>query len=64
LRTNIDLDDDLIAKAMKVSGAKTKREAVHRGLEALIQHADQRKMLKFRGKVAWEGNLDELRRDR
>jgi Arc/MetJ family transcription regulator len=64
LRTNIDLDDDLIAKAMRASGAKTKREAVHRGLEALIRNADQRKMLKFRGKVAWEGDLNELRRDR
>jgi Arc/MetJ family transcription regulator len=64
MRTNIDLDDRLIAKAMKASGSTTKREAVHRGLEALIRHQAQLKMLRLRGKLDWQGDLDQMRRGR
>jgi Arc/MetJ family transcription regulator len=61
VRTNIEIDDALMKKAMKMSGAKTKREAVERGLEALIRQSAQHELLKLRGKLHWEGDLDEMR---
>lgn len=61
MRTNIVIDDQLIAEAMKASGCKTKKEAVDRGLQLLVQRSRQRDIRKLRGKVHWEGNLDEMR---
>lgn len=63
MRTNIVIDDDLIARAMRLSGATTKREAVQRGLELLVRLKQQEKIRSLRGKLHWEGNLDEMRRD-
>jgi Bacterial antitoxin of type II TA system, VapB len=37
--TNIDIDEDLIAQAMQVSGARTKREAVDRALREMVARA-------------------------
>lgn len=61
MRTNIVIDDQLIAEAMKVAGYKTKKDAVDRGLRLLVQRSRQRDIRKLRGKVRWEGNLDEMR---
>ena len=61
MRTNIDIDDELMAEAMRLSGKKTKKETVamlvrsRRGAEALRA---------LRGKVEWEGDLDAMRRDK
>jgi Arc/MetJ family transcription regulator len=63
MRTNIVIDDNLIARAMRLSGAATKREAVQRGLELLVRLKQQEKIRSLRGKLHWEGNLDEMRRD-
>ncbi len=63
MRTNIDIDDSLMQKAMKLSKAKTKKEAVEQALKALIQREQQRKILKLKGNVTWEGNLAEMRND-
>ena len=63
MRTNIDIDDRLMQKAMKLSKAKTKKEAVEEALKALIQREQQRKILKLKGNVTWEGNLAEMRND-
>lgn len=63
MRTNIEIDDALIADAMKASGARTKRAAVEEGLRALIRLERQKGMLKLRGKINWVGDLDEMRRD-
>ncbi|HNU12443.1 MAG TPA: type II toxin-antitoxin system VapB family antitoxin [Rubrivivax sp.] len=64
MRTNIVIDDKLIAEAMKASGAKTKKEAVERGLQALLQLSRQAELRKLRGKVQWQGDLEAMRRDR
>lgn len=64
MRTNIDIDDKLMADALKASGKKTKREAVEEALRALIQLRAQRQIRKYRGKLKWEGSLDEMRRDK
>lgn len=64
MRTNIELDDALIAKAMKISGAQTKRAAVDAGLRLLVQMDAQSSIRKLRGKVKWEGDLEASRLDR
>jgi len=61
MRTNIVIDDRLMERAMRASGLKTKRAAVEAGLELLIRVKAQAGLRRLRGKVSWEGNLDELR---
>jgi Arc/MetJ family transcription regulator len=64
VRTNIEIDDQLIREALRVSGLKTKRAAVDAGLRALIRLNRQKKILDLAGKVHWEGNLAESREGR
>jgi Arc/MetJ family transcription regulator len=65
MRTNIVIDDELMKRAMRVSGASTKREAVERGLELMVRLAEQEKSVgSLRGKLHWEGDLTAMRRDR
>ena len=64
-RTNIELDDALIAKAMRLTGARTKREAVDIALRRLVDKGTlYRAVLRLRGKLAWDGNVDAWRSDR
>lgn len=63
MRTNIEIDDTLMAEAMRASGATTKRQAVEEGLRTLIRLQRQQGILKLRGKINWVGDLDEMRRD-
>jgi Arc/MetJ family transcription regulator len=63
VRTNIVIDDQLMAEALKVSGARTKRQAVEEGLRLLIHLRSQEQIRKLRGKVHWTGDLDAMRRD-
>ena len=64
MRTNIVIDDKLIEQAMKASGLPTKKAAVEAGLYLLIQVKSQGGVRRLRGKVKWQGNLDELRSTR
>lgn len=61
MRTNIVIDDELMADALKASGLHTKKEAVEEGLKALIKLRKQADIRKLRGKLKWEGNLDDMR---
>ena len=63
MRTNIEIDDALMAEAMAVSGAKTKREVVEEALRSFVKLDRQRGILRLRGKINWVGDLDEMRRD-
>jgi Arc/MetJ family transcription regulator len=63
MRTNIEIDDRLMKDALKVTGAKTKKEAVELGLKSLVDLKRQEQGRLLRGKIQWEGNLDEMRRD-
>jgi Arc/MetJ family transcription regulator len=63
MRTNIVIDDELMARVLEATGLKTKREAVEEGLKLLLKRSAQREILKLRGKIKWEGDLDEMRRD-
>jgi Arc/MetJ family transcription regulator len=64
MRTNIVINDQLIEKAMKKTGLKTKRATVEAGLKLLIQIKAQSRMRRLRGKVEWVGDLDEMRAGR
>jgi Arc/MetJ family transcription regulator len=64
MRTNIDIDDDLMRQAIRLGGAATKKATVETALRLLIQTRSQVGMRRFRGKVKWEGNLEESRRGR
>ena len=64
MRTNIVIDNELMDRVLQETGIKTKREAVERGLKLLLQRAEQmNKIRALRGKIHWEGDLDEMRRD-
>jgi antitoxin ParD1/3/4 len=56
MRTNIDIDDDLMARAMEAGPYKTKKDAVEAGLKLLARQAAYREILKWRGKLKWEGD--------
>jgi Arc/MetJ family transcription regulator len=64
MRTNIDIDDDLMREAIAVTGDPTKRAVVERALRLLIQTHSQVSVRELRGKVAWKGDLAESRRSR
>ena len=61
VRTNIEIDDKLMKDALKVTGAKTKREAVELGLRTLVQLRAQEKARELKGKITWEGDLNAIR---
>jgi len=63
MRTNIVIDDKLMADAIKVSGARSKREVVELGLRALLQLGQQSEVRPLRGQVQWTGDLAAIRRD-
>jgi Arc/MetJ family transcription regulator len=63
MRTNIVIDDTLMDDALKLTGLKTKREAVELGLKTLIRLKHQEEIRRFRGKLRWDGDLDEMRTD-
>lgn len=64
VRTNIVIDDQLMDQALILSGFKTKRETVEEALRLLISLKSQAKIRDFRGKLNWEGNLNEMRTDK
>ncbi len=63
MRTNIDIDDTLMAEAMKFTQAKTKKEAVVIALQDLVRRKRQLGMLKFMGKIQGDWDIDTGRRD-
>lgn len=64
MRTNIDIDDELMRQAMRSSGSQTKRAVVEEGLRLLVQTRGQRGIRRLRGKVKWEGDLEQSRTGR
>ena len=64
MRTNIEIDDQLMARAMRSSCAPTKRAAVEEALRLLVKTHAQTAIRQLKGKVQWEGDLDQSRRSR
>ena len=61
MRTNIIIDDALMNEALRLTGAKTKKEAVELGLRAVVQIKRQERIKGYRGKLKWDGDLDNMR---
>ncbi len=64
MRTNIEIDDGLMRRAMRTGRGRTKRAVVEAGLELLVQTHSQARIRRLRGKVRWIGDLNELRQGR
>jgi len=64
MRTNVVIDDQLMETALKVSGCRTKKEAVEAGLHLLVRFSRQKNIRNFRGKLKWTGDLDQMRTDK
>jgi Arc/MetJ family transcription regulator len=63
-RTNIDLDDQLVEEGLRVFKCKTKKELIHLALQELLKTEKRKEILKLRGQLQWEGDLEETRRSR
>ena len=61
MRTNIVLDDELVAEAQRITGARTKREVVELALRELVAREKRLGVLALRGRVRWEGDLEVSR---
>ncbi|MEM1412780.1 MAG: type II toxin-antitoxin system VapB family antitoxin [Pseudomonadota bacterium] len=61
MRTNIVIDDELMAEAQRLSGIGTKRETVEQALRLFVRLQRQASVRAQRGKLSWEGDLDDLR---
>ena len=65
MRTNIEIDDELMAKAIAATGLKTKKAVVEEALKLLVRLRAQARIKEARGKLtSWEGSIDEMRTDR
>jgi Arc/MetJ family transcription regulator len=64
MRTNIDIDDALMAEAMEATGTTTKKAAVEAALTEMIRRKRQRDVLKSFGTIDWQGDLNEMRLDK
>lgn len=64
MRTNIVIDDKLMKDTLRMTGLKTKREAVELGLRTLLRLRKQAEIRQFRGKLNWQGDLDSMRLDK
>jgi Arc/MetJ family transcription regulator len=64
MRTNIVIDDELMSSVMKLTGIRTKREAVEMGLKTLLRLQKQENIKNYRGKLDWVGDLDDMRSDK
>ena len=61
MRTNIVIDDQLMADALKATGLTTKKEAVELGLKLLVKQNQQQELRSLKGKLHWEGDLADMR---
>lgn len=63
-RTNVILDDELVAECQQVTGIKTRRSLINHALEELLRHEQQKKVLDLKGTIRWEGDLAAWRKGR
>ena len=64
MRTNIEIDDKLMADAQRLSGLPTKKAVVEEALRLLVRMKNQSRIRELYGKIEWEGDLDAMRRDK
>ena len=63
MRTNIEIDDKLMMDTLRATGLKTKREAVELGLRTLLRLRQQEEIRRYRGQLAWQGDLGAMKTD-
>ena len=61
MRTNVVLDEKLVTSCQKATGIKTKKELINHALQELLRHKSQKRILELKGKINWEGDLNEWR---
>ena len=64
MRTNVVIDDQLMEKALELSGFNTKKDAIEAGLKLLVKFSSQARIKDLRGKLKWYGDLDKMRTDK
>ena len=63
-RTNIELNEQLVNEAMRLTNKKTKKDVVNYAIEELVRKLKRKNILELEGKVGWSGNLEETRKSR
>ena len=63
MRTKVVIDDQLMERALRSSGCRTKRAAIESGLRLLVQVNSQKKLRSLKGKINWDGDLERMRMD-
>ena len=63
-RTNVVLDEKLVQDCIKATGIKTQKALIDHALRELLRHENQIRILELKGRISWDGNLDEWRQDR
>jgi len=61
MRTNIELDDQLVKQALQISKLRTKKDVVHEALKQYVASLKRKKLLSLRGEDTWEGDLEQMR---
>lgn len=61
MRTNIDINDELLKEALALSNAKTKKEVVEQALENYVRMMNRKQILEWPGKIHWDGDLEQMR---
>ena len=64
MRTNVVIDDELMAEALESTGLSTKKAVIEEALRTLVRLRKQEKVRSLRGKLQWEGDLNTLREGR
>lgn len=63
-RTNVELDEKLVSDGMRLTGIRTRKALIDHALKELVRRKGQRSILRLKGRIQWEGDLDEMRRNR
>ena len=61
MKTTIEIDDQLLAEAQKLSDLKNKKDTVELALKTLVRLKKQESIRRLRGQLTWDGNLDGMR---
>jgi len=63
MRTNVVIDDQLMSRAIRSSGCRTKRATIETGLRLLVQVNSQKRLRGLKGRITWDGDLKKMRQD-
>jgi Arc/MetJ family transcription regulator len=64
MKTNVELDDNLLNEVMVISGTYTPEAAINISLQEFIKTSKRKQILQYKGAVVWDGNLNEMRTTR